>query len=123
MGAPGKLRVREQGQIREVEGRGGPFVWPKELQGAELEPFDKELYDLATKEREMEQERQDSGAAMLPPGDRKSIAEQARRLLEGKEKWRPGWMDFGGVREPRRNGGGKAVLPRSVAVVDHDGKS
>lgn len=30
-----------------------------------------------------------------PADDRGSIAEQARALLSGKEKWRPTWAEYG----------------------------
>lgn len=45
-----------------------------------------------------------------PKKDVQSMAEQARRLLAGKEQWRPGWMDWdiGGLRREReREGEGK----------------
>jgi hypothetical protein len=32
---------------------------------------------------------------MDPKEDVQSIAEQARKLRAGEEKWRPGWMDYG----------------------------
>lgn len=32
---------------------------------------------------------------MEPKDDVQSIAEQARRLRAGEDKWRPGWMDYG----------------------------
>ncbi|MCJ1358521.1 MAG: hypothetical protein MMC33_008521 [Icmadophila ericetorum] len=99
MAPAGKLRVREKGQKTEVEGRGGPFVWPAELKDAELEPFDKDMFDKASEAREKEQDMRGPNGGKLPPPDRRSIAEQARALLEGREQWRPSWMDFGGVRE------------------------
>jgi hypothetical protein len=31
----------------------------------------------------------------MKPKDRASIAQQAKELLSGKEKWRPTWQDLG----------------------------
>jgi hypothetical protein len=35
------------------------------------------------------------GREKEPPKDRKSIAQQAKDMLSGKEKWRPTWQDLG----------------------------
>ena len=31
----------------------------------------------------------------MPRADGKSVREQARALLEGRERWRPMWVDYG----------------------------
>ena len=44
---------------------------------------------------EAERERYGPGAAEIPAGDGTSLAEQAKALLEGQERWRPTWVDYG----------------------------
>ena len=75
--------------------RGGAFVWPEEEK--DLEAWDKKTYDEAMKQQEREQEMMGPNAKMLPKADRRSIAEQAKALLEGREVWRPSWRDYGVV--------------------------
>lgn len=48
-----------------------------------------------TQTQETEQERRGPDRLKQPKADVESLAEQARRLRGGEEKWRPGWMDYG----------------------------
>ncbi|KAI4143372.1 MAG: hypothetical protein LQ340_007028 [Diploschistes diacapsis] len=72
---------------------GGPFVWPEEVK--DLEPWDKETYDKAVEGQDRTTERQMGGfygtQRKMDGGD---LKEQARRLLEGKERWRPSWQEL-----------------------------
>ena len=73
--------------------------------------WDKRQFDLAEKAREEEQRRHGPQGDMIPRADRKSIAEQARALLEERERWRPTWMEYGVGRSLLADnaGGTKAV--------------
>lgn len=62
---------------------------------ASLHRWDKEAWDAAQKAQEAENERFGPEAGKLPPGDRQTMAEQAKALLEGKMLWRPSWRDYG----------------------------
>ncbi|MCJ1399715.1 hypothetical protein MMC11_002917 [Xylographa trunciseda] len=85
-------------EMGKVDGMGGgSFVWPKEEE--DLEQWDKKVWDAAQAGQETENERLGPGAAQLPPTDRKTMAEQAKALLEGKLIWRPSWRDYGRPRE------------------------
>ena len=75
--------------------RGGPFVWPEEE--TNLEAWDKTTYDEAAKEQKRLNEEFGPKGKLMPKADRKSIAEQAKALLEGREVWRPSWRDYGAV--------------------------
>lgn len=61
--------------------------------------WDKEAWDAAQEAQEAESEKFGPHAPTLPKGDRKSMAEQAKALLEGKIVWRPSWRDYGRARE------------------------
>lgn len=65
-----------------------PFVWPEEV--TDLEPWEKKTYLSASKEREARQEQQRLKSG---PTDEtiKSIAEQAKAVLRGKQEWKPTW--------------------------------
>ena len=80
---------------RRVVLRGGPFVWPEEERN--LEAWDKKTYDEAAREQRRMNEQNGPDRMLLPKADRRSIAEQARALLEGREVWRPSWRDYGAV--------------------------
>ncbi|MCJ1416098.1 hypothetical protein MMC32_002433 [Xylographa parallela] len=85
-------------EMGKVEGMaGGAFVWPKEEE--DLEPWDKKAWDAAQEAQEVENDKFGPDAAKLPPADRKTMAEQAKALLEGKLIWRPSWRDYGRSRE------------------------
>ncbi|MCJ1234480.1 hypothetical protein MMC14_002441 [Varicellaria rhodocarpa] len=93
---------KEEARRRNMEG-GGFFVWPKKLEGGELEAWDKETYDAAKKEQDVDRIARVRGVGgTVPRKDRSIIAEQARILLEGKESWRPGWKDYGLAKGPER---------------------
>ncbi|KAI9705410.1 MAG: hypothetical protein M1836_006165 [Candelina mexicana] len=70
-----------------------PFVWPDEPE--DFEPWDKKTYDAAQESQKAEREKYSLKATQNPPEDRETIAEQARRLLTGKERWRAQWEDVG----------------------------
>ena len=57
--------------------------------------WEKETHDAAKEEQKREQAWLMPDAAAKPTPDRRSIADQAKALLEGKEKWRPTWVDYG----------------------------
>ncbi|MCJ1245478.1 hypothetical protein MMC30_002682 [Trapelia coarctata] len=76
---------------------GGEFVWPEEEE--DLEPWDKRAWDAAQAAQKAENETFGPDAPTLPKGDRKTMAEQAKALLEGNIIWRPSWRDYGRARE------------------------
>lgn len=57
--------------------------------------WDKAIWEKAKDAQEKERDRRGPEALHQPKEDVESIAEQARRLRAGKDKWRPGWMDYG----------------------------
>lgn len=61
--------------------------------------WDKKAWDAAQEAQKAENEKFGPDAPTLPKGDRKSLAEQAKALLEGKIVWRPSWRDYGRARE------------------------
>jgi large subunit ribosomal protein L23 len=61
--------------------------------------WDKSSWDAAQERQAELDEAIGPNAGRMPKADRKSIAEQAKALLEGKDKWRPSWMEYGLVRE------------------------
>lgn len=61
--------------------------------------WDKKAWDAAQEAQEADNEKFGPDAGTLPKGDRKSMAEQAKALLEGKIVWRPSWRDYGRARE------------------------
>ncbi|TKA72702.1 hypothetical protein B0A55_06486 [Friedmanniomyces simplex] len=67
-----------------------PFVWPPEPE--DYKPWNREENRLSREEQEEMQERAGMTAdAMAVPEERRvKLREQARALLEGKQKWRPG---------------------------------
>ncbi|KAI9872188.1 MAG: hypothetical protein M1830_001927, partial [Pleopsidium flavum] len=69
------------------------FVWPDTPE--DFSPWEKDTYDAANKAQEREQASYQPDAVQKPTTERRSIAEQAQALLEGKEKWRPTWEDYG----------------------------
>lgn len=75
--------------------------------------WDKETYDAAQKDQEEFQASLRPDAKKKPSRDRASIAEQAKALLEGKDKWRPMveqhvWEDVGEAIEVEKD----VTLPR-----------
>ena len=65
--------------------------------------WDKKVWDAAQEAQKEENERFGPQAGTLPKGDQKSMAEQAKAILEGKMKWRPSWIDYGRAREVETN--------------------
>jgi len=75
-----------------------PFVWPEELKGEDLSKWDKTTFDAAQKERGDQEAAFRPDARQQPTRDRDPIAEQAKALLKGEEKWRQTttqWEDVG----------------------------
>jgi len=75
-----------------------PFVWPEEPK--DLGPWDKEVFDMAQEERRELEDAYRPEAREQPTKERASMRDQARDLLEGREKWRSGnrdarWKDVG----------------------------
>jgi large subunit ribosomal protein L23 len=63
----------------------------------EANRWSKDTYWGARNVNKEAQELMKPTADTMPRKDRQSIAEQAKRLLEGKEKWMPQWqIDKGG---------------------------
>ncbi|KAF2460872.1 hypothetical protein BDY21DRAFT_333670 [Lineolata rhizophorae] len=65
-----------------------PFVWPDEP--TDFEPWDKEQFELTNEYQQKTAGRRNS--EQEPRGsdeERKTLAEQARDLLEGRQKWKP----------------------------------
>ena len=71
------------------------------MQGADCRGnrWDKAVYDKAEEANERERERLGPEAGMQPRADGETVRAQARRLLGGKERWRPMWVDYGPPRE------------------------
>ena len=61
--------------------------------------WDKDVYDKAAEANDEERQRVGPDSAQIPKSDGKEIREQAQALLEGREKWRPMWVDYGPPRE------------------------
>lgn len=68
-----------------------PFVWPEVPKGEELEKWNHTQFK-ASRESNEEYGRMRGrlADAMFSQKDREAMREQAKRLLEGGEKWRPG---------------------------------
>ena len=64
-----------------------PFVWPEV---ADLEKWDKSVYEATKKEREAYEKNFQPDASMNLPTDRQTIAEQAKALLKGEDNWKTG---------------------------------
>ena len=66
-----------------------PFVWPDVPE--DLAPWDKKRFDAVKKLQDEDMDNRSPGAVLKPTTERRSIAEQARRLLEGKDEWKSSW--------------------------------
>lgn len=91
-----------------------PFVWPEEIK--DFAQWDKDTYDAAQKEQEEFSKSLRLDAKEKPSKERAGIAEQARALLEGKEKWKSSaevtrdiWEDVGEAVEVEKD----VTIPRS----------
>jgi large subunit ribosomal protein L23 len=70
-----------------------PFVWPEEIE--DLSPWEGETFWSSGKESLAFQKTLQPDAIMKPnEKHRKSIAEQAKDLLEGKTQWKPTWSSI-----------------------------
>ncbi|KAF4634510.1 hypothetical protein G7Y89_g3591 [Cudoniella acicularis] len=81
-----------------------PFVWPEEPENFDL--WDKSTFDAAQKDREETESSFRPDYREKPASDRGSIAEQAKALLRGEEKWKPSlndWEDDGDAVEVEQN--------------------
>jgi len=66
-----------------------PFVWPEEP--SDFEPWSKDTYEKAREDNEKYQRSRGRLAdERYDVEDRRSLNEQAKALLAGQEKWRPG---------------------------------
>lgn len=66
-----------------------PFVWPAEPDN--YDAWNKTTFEKASKDNEKYQEKRGRLAdTLFDVEDRQSLREQAKALLEGREKWRPG---------------------------------
>ncbi|KAF2422376.1 hypothetical protein EJ08DRAFT_682694 [Tothia fuscella] len=73
-----------------------PFVWPEEPE--EWDDWDKKTHDAANEHSDTANYKSTVSATTMAskkPAGRESIAKQAKRLLEGKEKWKPTWEALG----------------------------
>ena len=70
-----------------------PFVWPEEVE--DLSPWEQDTYWAGMKYG-LARQRLASPDSVLKPKEehRKSIAQQARELLEGKAVWKPTWTEI-----------------------------
>ncbi|EHL00218.1 Ribosomal proteins S24e, L23 and L15e [Glarea lozoyensis ATCC 20868] len=86
-----------------------PFAWPQEPE--DFSPWDKERYDAIKQMQEDSRETQKLDYVTKPTAERKSIAEQAKELLEGDEKWGPtDWEDVGEAQEVEK----EVKIPEAV---------
>jgi len=91
-----------------------PFVWPEEIK--DLSPWENEEYwKSAIEQREFQKTLQPE--AILRPNEkhRKSIAEQAKELLEGKTQWKPTWQSI--PTEARVLQGEKPVISSALSQL------
>lgn len=64
-----------------------PFVWPQEPVEEEMDrEFDRRRWERTTEVRERQMQGAENEKKIMQ--DRLSVAEQAQRLLEGKDKWK-----------------------------------
>ncbi|MCJ1324114.1 hypothetical protein MMC10_000776 [Thelotrema lepadinum] len=74
---------------------GGPFVWPDEVK--DFEAWDKDMFKAGHGAQEQLSETKymkQKSFGMLGKQDEDKVREQAKALLEGREEWRPTWMDL-----------------------------
>ena len=96
---------------------GGPFVWPDEIK--DFAEWDKEQYDMIEEEQDFSQDalrRRQYG--LVKKKDGATLAEQAKKLLEGKEAWKPSWVEFGQGRGEKRRANTEAALEVDAAKAD-----
>ncbi|KAI9729889.1 MAG: hypothetical protein M1818_008329 [Claussenomyces sp. TS43310] len=79
-----------------------PFVWPEEPE--DFEPWDRDTFKAANKDQRDFQASYSPDAKTKPSSERASIAQQAKALLKGEEKWAPSvWEDFGEAQEVEKD--------------------
>ncbi|MCJ1480612.1 hypothetical protein MMC06_000767 [Schaereria dolodes] len=57
------------------------------------------MYDKAEEAQDAEREKYGPEADMIARTDGATLAEQAQAMREGRERWRPSWVDYGPARE------------------------
>lgn len=74
-----------------------PFVWPAEPEN--YDAWGKKQTEANTKDNEAIQERMASTGDTIGQSDdaRKAMREQAKALLEGRERWKPAGADEGAI--------------------------
>lgn len=91
-GAPGKLyrpKAKKKMTVQLVE----PFIWPEQV--TDFEEWEKEEYWRLGRAQLENQRLQGQWGEMNPDRrHRKSVAEQARELMEGKRVWKPTWQSI-----------------------------
>lgn len=93
----GVLFRRPQKKKMTIEMKAGDnFVWPDAPE--DLEPWNQKLQRAQEEEKKEAMEGRTQAGTNLQPvprDERKGIREQARALLEGRQKWKPGWQVHG----------------------------
>ncbi|KAL9108465.1 MAG: hypothetical protein Q9227_006799 [Pyrenula ochraceoflavens] len=70
-----------------------PFIWPEEIK--DMSPWEKkEFFERKKFGEEQREMRGGEGRTKVEKGYAGRIAEQAKGLLEGRERWRPSWEKF-----------------------------
>lgn len=80
---------------------GDDFVYPDVPE--DLEPWDSALQKVRGEEKEAREGRSEQGQNLqvVPTDEKVATREQARALLAGKSRWRPGWEKNMTGTEPR----------------------
>ncbi|KAM3067257.1 mitochondrial 54S ribosomal protein YmL41 [Clarireedia jacksonii] len=81
-----------------------PFVWPEEPK--DLSPWDQDQWKKRSDTEKAIRESFQLDARQKPTNERLTIAEQAKALLRGEEKWKPAeniWEDIGEAVEVERD--------------------
>ncbi|EEH49483.1 mitochondrial 54S ribosomal protein YmL41 [Paracoccidioides brasiliensis Pb18] len=101
-----------------------PFIWPEEPK--DYKPWEKERF-FETKEyqRDISEKMEPDAKNKAPERKWKTVSEQAKRLLDGKEKWEPTWKALGlNYERPVIGGevkGAKAMPAEILKGVNHKG--
>ena len=77
------------------------FAWPDEPE--DYSAWDKKTFDAVREAQEKEREGLGREGALEPTEMREAMAEQAKRLLRGEERWKPIWENVGGEVEVEKN--------------------
>ena len=85
-----------------------PFVWPAELKGSDLAPWEPDQYNELMNRMEQDNERQQGGNNLQRDHElRLKLKEQAAIILKGEEIWQPTWTAF------KEN---KKIMGRALAI-------